>query len=407
MKNFFFISFLTLGGLIRCFSQKDTSKVDINFLKAPASPAANLLGTAPTEIQTPSDPGALVASFQNATNNLTSLPKSFAVDIAPFWFFGGRNRTFSEYNSNKLKNNLKQSLVVSIAFRDSSSALKGYKSNSMIGFGFKVSLSRGRSNAEADIARFNQLANTIDSLINFDIDQDPRLMRLNAEADSLQLAGKSAEAQSKRNEARLLEESIKPTLLASINTKARIEATLKTQESFRTGFKWDVAGGFSYRYPLNSIDSATFFRGGLWTTFGWEGASKDKNGQWSALFMLRGLQNPNQPWADAKGILKGKSGVTTGDIGFKTSYVNISKHTIAATIEILYRSILSKQDEKSLIAPSWRAAFNANYEVNKNIVLSLAIGRDFDGSISKSGNVFAFLNLITAFGSGTSISTRK
>ncbi len=408
MKNFFLISLCTLACFVRCFSQQETDKVDINFLKAPASPAANLLSIAPSEIQAPSDPSALLASFQNATGNFVSLPKSFAADIAPFWFFSGRNRTFSEYNSNKLKDNLKQSLVVSIAFRDSSNAMKGYKSNSMIGFGLKVSILRGKSNREADIRRFNQLANTVDSIITMGVDDDPRLMKLNDEADSLDLAGKSADARQKRMEATQLEESIKADLLAStINTQQRIAAVIKTQESFRTGFKWDLAGGFSYRYPLNNIDSAMFFRGGAWTTFGWEGATKDNNGQWSALLMLRTLRNPAQPWADEKGVLKGKTGVTTGDMGFKASYVNIGKHTVAANVEVLYRSILSKQDEKSLIEPSWRAAFNANYEVNKNIVLSMAIGRDFDGNISKSGNVFAVLSLITAFGSGTSIATRQ
>lgn len=415
-----------------CFSQSENEKVDINFLKAPSSPAANLLGTTPSEIQTPTDPSALLASFQNATSNFISLPKSFAVDIAPFWFFGGRNRKFSEYRSNLLKDNLKQSLVLSLAYRDSSNVMKGYEGNSMFGFGAKFSILRGKANVEERINKFNQFANKIDSLIAVNIDQDPELTLLNDQADALQIkAGElldkfksshvledSIEAKNalddgarKRVEAIARETKLKDDLEVSINSSeeglARIKDTLKLQESFRTGFKWDLAGGGSYRYPKNSIDSAKFFRGGIWTTFGYEWAPSKKDAQVSVLCILRALRNPEQAWADEKGNLVGKTGVTAGDIGLKGSYLNTGNHTTTVSVEVLYRSILSKQDAQKRVEPTWRGAFNANYEVNKNVVLVLSVGRDFDGSISKSGNVFAVLNLITAFGSGTSILTKK
>lgn len=432
MKKFYLTGILIISLQSLCFSQEDNSKVDINFLKAPSSPAANLLGTAPSEIQTPGDPNALMASFQNATSNFVSLPKSFAVDIAPFWLFGGRNRTFSEYKSDCFKDNLKQSLVVSLAYRDSSNVLKGYEGNSMFGFGIKFSLIRGKANVEERINKFNIFANKIDSLSNVRVDKNPELAQLNNEADSLQLMADSLmekfkssqikadsllsrntadSARKKRSEAILMEDKLKTELQISINNSeegmARIKDTLRIQESFRTGFKWDIAGGGSYRYPQNSVDSVKFFRGGAWTTFGYEWAPKNKDAQASILCIIRGLRNPEQAWADNKGILQGNTSVTTGDIGLKASYLNTGRHSTNVSLEVLYRSIISKQDEQKRVEPSWRAAFNANYEVSKNVVLVLAIGRDFDGSISKSGNVFAVLNLITAFGSGTSILAKK
>lgn len=379
-------------------SQTRKDSVNINFVKAPASPAANILGFSPSEIQSPVDPSAFVASFQNATSNFTALPKSFAVDIAPFWFFGGRSRTYTEYASDKLWDNLKQSLVVSMAYRDSSNALKGYKNNSLIGFGGKISLFRGKNNSVED---FIKRSRKLDSLIENLVDNNVALLALNAKADSLdRIVGMKDEAKKIKDNAKEFEEKLKQQILQKFNSD---KANIASKETVRNGFKMDIAGGYSYRYPQNNVDSSLSFRGGIWTTFGYDWADKNKDGQFSLLFILRYLKNPAQIWADEKGVLKGKTDVSTFDYGLKTSYINGGIHSTTINLELLYRSILNKQDEKSRVEPSLRLAFNANYEVSKTIVLSLAVGKDFDGSISKSGNVFAFLNLITAFGSGTKV----
>jgi hypothetical protein len=397
MKRIFYLTTIILITLSKCLSQGKKDSVNINFVKAPSSPAANILAFSPSEIQSPSDPSAFVASFQNSTSNFTALPKSFAVDIAPFWFFGGKSRTYTEYTSDKIWDNLKQSLVVSVAYRDSSNALKGYKNNSLIGFGGKISLFRGRNNSVED---FMMRSRKLDSLIENLVDNNATLVRLNAKADSLGGIGMREEAKKIRNSAVDFEEKLKQQILQKFNSD---KVNIASKETVRNGFKMDIAGGFSYRYPQNNVDSSLSFRGGVWTTFGYDWADKNKEGQLSFLLMLRYFKNPAQIWADEKGVLKGKTEVSTFDYGLKTSYINGGIHSTTINLELLYRSILSKQNEKSRVEPSLRLAFNANYEVSKTIVLSLAVGKDFDGSISKSGNVFAFLNLITAFGSGTKI----
>jgi hypothetical protein len=397
MKNIYFLILIFILTFSDCISQSKKDTINVNFVKAPSSPAANILGFSPSEIQSPIDPSAFVASFQNSTSNFIALPKSFAVDIAPFWFFGGKSRTFTEYTSDKILDNLKQSLVISVAYRDSSSALKGYKNNSFISFGGKISLFRGRNNSiENFIVRSRKLDILIDSLV----DNNITLIHLNAISDSLQLIGETNEAKKVRSNAVIFEEKLKQQILQKYNSD---KANIAKKETFRNGFKMDIAGGYSYRYPQNSVDSSLSFRGGLWTTFGYDWAGKNKDGQFSFLLMLRFLKNPSQIWADEKGILKGKTDVSTFDYGLKTSYINSGEHSTTLNLELLYRSITNKQDEKIKIEPSVRFAFNANYEVSKTIVLSLAVGKDFDGVISRSGNVFALLNLITAFGSGTKI----
>jgi hypothetical protein len=42
--------------------------------------------------------------------------------------------------------------------------------------------------------------------------------------------------------------------------------------------------------------------------------------------------------------------------------------------------------------------FNADYALFKNQKLTFSFGRDFDGTISKDGNLIAALTLIAGFG---------
>jgi hypothetical protein len=404
MKNLLIFFALYALSSTLSIAQENEEEIKINFLKAPSSPGASILGFSPSEIQTPTDPSAFMLSFQNSTNSFTSLPKSFAVDIAPFWFFNGKNQKYSEFKSNKLTSNLKQSFVISVAYRDSSNKISSYSKNSFIGFGAKVSLFRGR---EEKISSFFKIVDKLDSLYTLEVDKNPKLLLINKSLDSWESQKDTISFEEMSKQAILLEEYLKEQFyvknkdlyLGNKQTKNEIESS----ESLRTGFKWDIAGGFSYRYPDNNYSKALTYKGGMWSTLGYDWKSKYGKGNWSVLNITRLLKNPDQPWADTEGILKGVANVSTFDFGFKASFLKENTNTYSASLELLYRSILNNSQQMNKIEPSYKLAFNGNYEINKNMVLTLGIGRDFDGSILKDGNVFAFLNLITAFGSGTKI----
>ena len=109
-------------------------------MQAPSSPAASLLGIASSEILKPTDPKAFKISLQSATNNFTTIPNSFAVDIAPAWFFGGKNIDAEKATSNAFKDNVWQSLVISAAFKRDTINMANL---SQLGLGMKISLIRG------------------------------------------------------------------------------------------------------------------------------------------------------------------------------------------------------------------------------------------------------------------------
>ena len=74
--------------------------------------------------------------------------------------------------------------------------------------------------------------------------------------------------------------------------------------------------------------------------------------------------------------------------------LDVSREKFVLSAEALYRSILGS----SVVDPSWRLVMNAEYDLGSNRKVTFAFGRDFDGAISKGGNLVAMINLIAGFG---------
>ncbi|WP_315820489.1 hypothetical protein [Paraflavitalea speifideaquila] len=110
------------------------------------------------------------------------------------------------------------------------------------------------------------------------------------------------------------------------------------------------------------------------------------------MFIARYLYQPNAIFADPAGKLSTDK-VSTFDAGarFLLSALN-DKLNLSG--EALYRSILGNSE----LDPSWRLIFNAEYDIGKNRRLTFSFGRNFDGTISKGGNLIAAINFIAGFG---------
>src|SRR5688572_14620568 len=105
--------------LVFANAEAQQDSVSLDLLRAPASPAANLIGISPSQVEKPSDPAAFAVSIQNATNNFSQLPSSYAVDFAPAWLFAGNRIDLNEFlSNNNMGKTLWQSLVVSSAITD-------------------------------------------------------------------------------------------------------------------------------------------------------------------------------------------------------------------------------------------------------------------------------------------------
>ena len=145
-------------------------------------------------------------------------------------------------------------------------------------------------------------------------------------------------------------------------------------------------------FPNQIFDKGNVSRGGVWLTGGYQSL-----GGFSALGIIRYQYNPQQIYADTSGLLKQKD-VSTLDFGARVIYKQDgSKFSFGS--EFIYRSVL----DFSIIKPTYRAVLNVDYKLKANTILTMSLGRDFDGVINKDGNVIAAMNLILGLGNGKKI----
>jgi hypothetical protein len=77
-------------------AQQD-SILSLKDLAIPNAPAFILLDEAPTSIERPTTTKAFTLSLLNSTKNGTELPKNYAVEFTPFWFFKHDSMTALDY----------------------------------------------------------------------------------------------------------------------------------------------------------------------------------------------------------------------------------------------------------------------------------------------------------------------
>ncbi|MBP6794866.1 MAG: hypothetical protein KA143_07430, partial [Saprospiraceae bacterium] len=119
-----------------------TDSISLDLLTSAGNPAFNMLGLAESDIHRPTDLAKLAVSIRTATKDLTIIPKSLGLEIAPF-LLGRTKYTLEDYD--KSENTFKQTFAISFGFTnlnlngsDDFDSLNTQK----MGFGLKFSLVR-------------------------------------------------------------------------------------------------------------------------------------------------------------------------------------------------------------------------------------------------------------------------
>ncbi|MCG2616429.1 hypothetical protein LZZ85_19170 [Terrimonas sp. NA20] len=384
------------------FSQvDDTAKVKLDLLRAPASPAANLLGFATSDIEKPTDISAFMASLQSSSGNNSILPSNYAVDLAPFWLFRAKGLTTDKMDSKKFSDVFRQTFVFSTAVRGADSTSKEYNpANFYNSFGIKFSIKRGAfsrqttetldtinllaSQVAADVNA--TLKSTLDSNAAYQLLAEERRNRIRENGGNmndpqvLAINKKMAALQEELRNGIVAQKELIHSRLALLKTKAeafRIE---------RFGFFIDLAGGATLEYVDKIFSQSNVHNAGAWLTFG-----ANYESGWTLLGITRYLFNPKKAFADNAGLLK-TGDVSTFDAGARIIY-NHPKSKFALSGEGIYRSVLNND----IVDPSWRLVVNAEYDLGNNQRLTFAFGRHFSGMVTR-GNVIAALNFLKGFG---------
>jgi hypothetical protein len=394
---------------VECFGQKDSTTISLDLLRGPSSPAANLIGISQKDIEKPSDVGSFLVTLQKASGDYSKLPANFAVDLAPFWLFKRKSITFDNYIKDDVGENIKQSLVFSVAFKNN--AKSAANSNSLdsthLGLGFKFSIFRGKLSNKSQ----KQLAKVNLGLRNLNLKMEPDF---DVFLDSLKSRARKKYPEYVKNEKVMVElvsqrltiefKNAK-TYIDSINNvckkefedkdstifKAELDAISKATSEVRfqrVGFKLDFAGGLVQGFEGENYDKVTTIKKALWVVGGW-----DLECGLSALGILRYQHNPDKIFADDKGVLKDVKNVETLDYGGSIQFNQEDSKFILST-EYIYRSVLGN----SIVPSSYRFTINASYEIAKNSALTFSFGRNYDKTTEKGGNLIAAINFIQGFG---------
>lgn len=396
------LSLLTIAAPAQAQVKVDTT-IKLDLLQAPVNPAFNILGISNTDIERPTDLTSFSASLQQASNNFTSFPNSYAAQVAPFLL---RKDKYSLADFRGQKNAVPQSFLVSFGFthqgpkgQENVDSLKTTK----LGLGLKVSLIRPkwseRTSALFDtlIQRQQRLKNVYTSVFER---MSGLLWKKQDSLSALERQGNLSDVERATFQRLAVEISTLTTQLHNAAVQAADSSaafqSLKNAaagfKSERIGFAVDLNSGFAMNFRQNNFDDAQLYRGGVWITAGYEGGNKGI----SALGLLRYLYHPDTAFA---GKVPNGIQYSTFDAGGKL-LVPAMEGKFVFNVEAIYRSVL----KKNVLDPSWRVVLNTEYDLGLNKKLTFAFGRDFDGTVTKGGNLVAAINFIAGFGSERKIS---
>jgi hypothetical protein len=378
--------------------------IDINLLNAPSNPAFNLMGISPSSIDKPTDLNAFRLSIQNATNSFTKLPTNYAVEISPASLFNKKSQTLQQFNSTKFRDVFWQSFSISVGITQSNIEDKETNDSTSftkLGFGLKTSLIRPHWNSTTleKVDSFYYYLSLADA--EYEKIADP-LFKSNARLNEIKLLITNAPPDKVDSLIKLqgdVRQSVINDLKKSIQNGAFAKAS-NDLKAYTQGLKierkgpfLDFATGMALDFPDNKFNNSVMSKAGAWLTGGYENGNKG----FSILGIGRFLFQPDKIFADDSGKVKSKN-ISTFDVGGRL-VINGFQGKFSLSTEVLYRSVLTK----NVIAPSWRLVFNTEYDVGFNQKITLAIGRNFDGTITKDGNLIAALNFIKGFGSNKKI----
>ena len=397
-------------------NQTSNSAQEYDLLKAPVSPASNLLGFAQSEIDKPTDISEFMVSLQSASNSYTQLPSNYAIDIAPYWLLKSKNLgdiTTSGLSTSSGKNVIPQSLVLSFAIKNvDSTSLNFNKDNTYAGFGFKFSIYRGEydTDTKKSLAKIKNLQEVKLKAMNKNLDNS--LEKLAEEIADLEKARKDVfkgidfNDESEDN-LKLIELLNKKAEKMNLEIEQKMEALLNTSEInkeittiddeikkeaskfqlTRIGFTWDIAGGISGEFYNKSFNQGKIYNAGIWTTMGY---TTEKSGAF--LGIARYLYNPERIFALDNSTNEFNS-VATFDTGFRY-ILGESQAKLNASLEAIYRSYFTESEADN----SWRLMFNIDYAILKNQKLTFSFGKNYDGTTTKDGNIIAALGMVFGFG---------
>ena len=267
---------LLLIGKTDAQNTADTA-IKIDVLKAPVSPASNLLGLSPSDIEKPTDPSALMLSLRSATDGFSAFPNKYAVDIAPFLLFSKQGVSIKDLQSVKFRDLAKQSFVLSTAINQISKADNKEDTVDMtrLGLGFKISLIRGTLNS--DFLRAIRKIKSIQKNLLDEYDKEEDYVEANPKYKELEKKINQIISDGGQIPAALITEKavLYDKLITEFNnknalikkSKKDIKDSLEGKTLDRYGWFLDLSGGVVMDFRNNQFENNKISKAGAWVHF--------------------------------------------------------------------------------------------------------------------------------------------
>ncbi len=375
--------------------------VDLSGLKTPNSPGFQILDISPSSIERPTNPKAFAFSLFNLSNAGTALPKNFAFEISPFWYFKPKNATVYKYLNIRDKEHQntftgiynKLSISIASSYSDSTAGSLLKKTN-YLAFGASTNLITLRSPEQHRQLNENlrAISQRISSLSS-DITRDKK-RNLKARLVELFKENRETENQSEKqqieNEIKVVEAAIdsldkaKPEELEmAISKDAKIREYLKSLSQVPL-FQLNLAYAYSAAVPGNTYKNRRFNRSGVWLNATLSSFSFNPQKLQDNLSMSGSVKyiNDNVLADSATNRFEKEKAF---DFGGRIEY---SLREFSLSVEHLKRSYSSSN------LKSARTVAVVQYKISDNLYLAGSFGKNF-GDLN---NVFALFGLNWGFG---------
>lgn len=177
--------------------------------------------------------------------------------------------------------------------------------------------------------------------------------------------------------------SLKKNALANIQANS-INLTLDKLDIDKIGWFWTLSGGISWQIDSTSFNKVRSSRSGLWTTFGYE--SIDFTG-FSFLGVAKYFYDPNYLYFNEQNMPANIQS-NQADFGIRALY----KHKkFFASLEYVYKL---RDEIIDGLANTDKYVANFSYDLGNNNKLTLTLGKNFDNTVTKEGNLISMFNFI-------------
>ncbi|MBL7127988.1 MAG: hypothetical protein ISS16_03285 [Ignavibacteria bacterium] len=390
MKKILILLFVLVLLKIQTLVAQDSTSLSLDLLRAPSSPAFQILEVSDVKIERPTTSTDLLLSIKQSTKNFSIVPENYSLDVTPFWLFGGEETTYKDFSSDKnILKNIIQTLGISFATVTEKDTSKN-EDFRKLAIGFKFSLFRGKISNEfaTNQKELNKklLMKWSDKMSSYK-KNDIEYQMLSAEKKRFLYSDDTVKVKLYNHllDLRLKELQKKYEDEKDKETKD-IETKLEGIQLNRIGWKLDFACGLGLDFPTNDINLSYVNKYGFWLTGGYE---SDKN--IVCLAVARLLFSPGQTTNNTDSM------TTLGSFDYGSRLIIEGFKNFTFSGEILGRTFF-KNNNTSSTETKFAYSLGLSYEIFKNKLVTFNIGKDFDKNIETGGNLVAALNLILGFG---------